>query len=272
MKCFSLKCVCMKNEYDTHIIPLLRRMSNLEELTLDVLNHNRATFIDGTHINNKILVHMPRLDKFTFCISAQIKLHKLVHYLSKDDIQRTFTNIEYKQVDCILGYYLATAMCHVFSVPCVFKTIEYIGKTFPQIVVRHVTSLSVHDIVPFQHEYFIRIARSFPMLRNLCVINFQSQSLVSDRVNSNDSIIEYPYLSSLGLYTCHIDYVEQFLNNTKTYLPRLTELTADYEQLTIVTENFTRNITRLNCAKIKELFLERPLVHSKDFYVYFPLL
>ena len=169
-------------------------------------------------------------------------------------------------------YLLIDAMCHVFSLPFMFHDIEYIGITFPSTIFRTVTHLSVHDQVPFQHEYFIRIARCFTMLRNLRVINFEPQSIISDIVNSDDSIIEYPYLNSLGLYCCHIDYVEQFLNNTKTHLPRLTELTARYEQLTIVTENFIRNITRLNCVNIKKLILESPLVHSKDFYDYFPLL
>ncbi|CAF4940168.1 unnamed protein product [Rotaria sp. Silwood2] len=94
-------------------------------------------------------------------------------------------------------------------------------------------------------------------------------------MNSNDnqlcSIVEYPYLILVRLGRSHIDYYEQFLNDTKTHLPRLTALTVNYDQLTIVTENFTRDATRLNCANVKELIIQRTLVHSKDFYVYFPV-
>jgi hypothetical protein len=35
---------------------------------IDINNKDRMKFVDGTQINNEILVHMPRLDKFTFHI------------------------------------------------------------------------------------------------------------------------------------------------------------------------------------------------------------
>ncbi|CAF1663445.1 unnamed protein product, partial [Rotaria sp. Silwood1] len=95
LKCFSLTCRCYTNEYDSQVLPLLHRMSNLEELTLDIVNHDRTTFVDGTQIHNQILVHMPRLHKFNFHINTRTELN-LVHDLSSDDIQRTFTNIGYE--------------------------------------------------------------------------------------------------------------------------------------------------------------------------------
>ncbi|CAF1244678.1 unnamed protein product [Rotaria sordida] len=277
MKCFSLKCRCRKNEYDTKILPLLRRMPNLEELTLNIINSKRITFVDGTQINNEILIHMPRLYKFIFNINTRTKPNDLVHYLSNDDIQRTFTNIGYEQVCCIVNYVnIGIGICHVFSLPFMFDYLEYIGNKFPPIDFSHVVSLGVYDSVPFEHEFFIRIGRFFPFLKELRVINFESQSHISSELNFHDnqlhSIVEYSHLISLILMTVHIDYVEQFLNDRKTHLPRLTTLTVDYDQLTIVTENFTRDITRLNCTKIKELTIEESREHSKDFYVYFPLL
>ncbi|CAF5014618.1 unnamed protein product, partial [Rotaria sp. Silwood1] len=96
LKCFSLTCRCFTDEYDTQILPLLRRMSNLEELALSIINQNRTTFVDGTQINNEILVHMPRLYKFDFNINTGTALHHLVHYLSSDDIQQSFINIGYQ--------------------------------------------------------------------------------------------------------------------------------------------------------------------------------
>ncbi|CAF1048749.1 unnamed protein product [Rotaria sordida] len=48
LKCFSLTCRCYTNEYDSQVLPLLHRMSNLEELTLDIVNHDRTTFVDAS--------------------------------------------------------------------------------------------------------------------------------------------------------------------------------------------------------------------------------
>ncbi len=91
--------------------------------------------------------------------------------------------------------------------------------------------------------------------------------------------VEHPYLTSLDIMFVHIDYIEQFLHESKTRLP---ELRIKYDQLPTVTENFTRNVTRLNCMKVKRLILESDLhdddgndemiVQPQDFDVYFPLL
>jgi hypothetical protein len=252
-------------------------MPNLKELTLYITIKNRTAFIDGTDIYNGILVHMPRLHLFNFCICTNTKTNLLVHHLSKDDIQRTLNNIKHQQMDCIVNYQYSTAICYVFSLPFMLEILRFIGNTFPSIVFNHVRSLSVKDEVPFKHEFFNRIAWSFPLLKELCVINIEPQSLISDEQKSNDnqlhSIIKYPYLISLRLGRVHIDYVEQFLNETKTHLPRLTELSVDYNQLTSVTENFIRDTTQLNCIKVKDLYVGETVVQpSKDFYVYFPLL
>jgi hypothetical protein len=67
-------------------------------------------------------------------------------------------------------------------------------------------------------------------------------------------------------------YIEHFLNETKTHLPRLTELKISYEDLKMVTENFTRDETRRNCAKAKRLIVNSSVVYPKDVYDYFPLL
>ncbi|CAF3425187.1 unnamed protein product [Rotaria socialis] len=227
MKCFSLECRCSTNQYDTHVLPLLRRMSNLEELSLNIINEKRTSCVDDTQINENILVHMPRLNKFTFYISTGTKLNHIVHHLSNHDIQRTFTNIGYQQICCFLNRISNGVICHAFSLPFAFDYLEYIGNTFPSMVFNHVIELAVHDILPFKHEFCMRITRCFPLLKIMRVLNSRPQLQLSHEFNSNDnqfhSIAEYPYLTSLSLLHSHTDYVEQFLNQTKTYLPRLTE-------------------------------------------------
>ena len=66
--------------------------------------------------------------------------------------------------------------------------------------------------------------------------------------------------------------MEHFLNETKTRLPRLTELTVDYLNLENATRYFTRVETRYNCAGVKRLFLRWPMIHPENFYRYFPSL
>ncbi|CAF1515009.1 unnamed protein product [Rotaria sordida] len=279
LKCFSLKGFnCFIDSYDNKILPLLRRMLNLEELTLYFTVANRTTFIDGTSIYNEILVYMPRLNKFNFGICTDIIIiNNLIHRLSKDDIQQTFTNIIFQQVECIVTYSCRRGKCYVFSLPFMFNDLDYIGNRFPTIIFTYVRSLKLEDEVPFEHEFFIRIAWSFPLLEKLSIMNLKRQSSIAKKLNCDDnqlySIVKFPYLTSIFFCDVHNDYVEQFLNDTKTHLPCLTKLTIVCNQLQLVTENFTRDRTRLNCINVKQLLnLGEPIVHSEDFYVYFPLL
>ncbi|CAF4599147.1 unnamed protein product, partial [Rotaria sp. Silwood2] len=107
LKCFSLKCYPEINEYDNKILPLLRRMSYLEKLTLYFRIENRDRFIDGTHLQNEILVDMPRLHSFNFYFSTHHNSADLFHHVSSQDIQRTFTNIGQQHVTSIVNYIYA---------------------------------------------------------------------------------------------------------------------------------------------------------------------
>jgi len=86
------------------------------------------------------------------------------------------------------------------------------------------------------------------------------------------SIIEYPHLTILDVEYAHRDYVEQFLNETKTYIPCLTEFQVSVDGLKAVTKDFTREETRRNCAMVKRIFGLEPFVDSKDLFLYFPSL
>ncbi len=132
----------------------------------------------------------------------------------------------------------------------------------------------VQDIVPFNHEFFVRVAQSFPLLKNFRILNSKSQSscnlnTFSPDNNQSNSIAEFPHLTYLDILCANINYLEQFLNERKTYVPCLTKLIVVYDNLRNVTNNFTREETRRNCAKMKKLMMTIPLVHSKDFYLYF---
>jgi len=251
-------------------------MYNLEQLTLYVSIENRTRFVDGFELENEILIHMPRLHTFIFYIKTQIEVDDSVLELSNEDIQRTFNNVRFSQVGCIAQYCFDEAVCHVFSLPFTSDRLEVIGNKFPNIIFRNVTFLYVLDLIRFKHEFFVRIAGSFPSLKFLRIINFESQLSDSDdlefHTSQSYSIVEYPHLTSLDIRFVHIDYVEQFLDESKTRLPHLTELHIEYDQLKTVTENFTRDATRLICSQVKRLIIKEVVVYPKDFYLYFPLL
>ncbi|CAF1141202.1 unnamed protein product [Rotaria sordida] len=274
LKYFYLQYDCLTDTYNSQILPLLRRMSNIEVLNLHLTMDNQTTFIDGKHIYNEIIVHMSRLHTFNFCFCTFIPLD----HLFKDDILQIFPSIIYQQVDCMIEYQDVDVKYHVFTLPFMFDYLPYIDNTFPNIIFNHVIRLVIEDEISLEHEFFMRIVRSFPLLKILHVINLMPQSPISNELDSNDNelystIIKFPYLTTLNLQYAYPDYIEQFLNDKKTHLPYLTKLTVGYYELKSVTRNFTNDRTRLNCMKVKQLNMSPKMsIHSEDFYAYSPSL
>ncbi|CAF3861201.1 unnamed protein product, partial [Rotaria sp. Silwood1] len=95
LKCFSLICYEKTDGYDNRVLPLLLRMIYLEKLTLYLRLHDRNIFVDGTHLHREILMHMSQLHTFIFYISTEIEINDTIDRLSDNDIQQTFTNIDY---------------------------------------------------------------------------------------------------------------------------------------------------------------------------------
>jgi hypothetical protein len=252
-------------------------LTYLEELPLYLFILGGSTFIAGTHLDNKILIHMPRLHTFTYYIASE---NDIVHSdipISNLDIQRTFINMEHRQMACMVDYYEPRIMiCRIFSLPFKFHRLQNIGNNIPNIVFESVTHLKLWDKDEFKHEFFVRLTRAFPFLQKLSIWNIKSPFLRCHEFHLRDkdwcSIVEYPHLISLNIKHVPSHYVEHFLNETKTHLPRLRELKVNSYNLKKVTKNFTRNETRCNCARVNRLIVEDLMVYSKDVYDYFPLL
>ncbi|CAF4475665.1 unnamed protein product [Rotaria socialis] len=277
LKCFSLKSFFQFKQYDK-ILSLVRRMSNLEKLTLYLPIKGRNRVIDGTYVQHDILDYMPQLHSFIFYICTYVETVDLFYKLSNEDIQQTLTNIGQQHVTSIVNYiHSHRAACSIFSLPFQFDYLKNLGNKFPNIIFSYVTYLLVQDTDPFEHEFFMRIARSFPLLKHLRIFNVESQVLDGLITFSSDncqlhSIIEYPHLTILDVQYAHRDYVEQFLNETNTFIPCLAEFEVSVNHLKAVTKDFTREETQRNCAKVKRIFPLGSLVYSKKFFLYFPSL
>jgi hypothetical protein len=121
----------------------------------------------------------------------------------------------------------------------------YITNDFPG------REISLHDKRPFEHDFFLRIAQSFPFIKKLSLHNYEPQQ--------NDHlqwlVIKYPYLIEIDLVKIYEDYVEEFLNNKKICLLNNVHIRVCYYSLKKVTEDFTRDATRINCSTIIRLIV-----------------
>jgi hypothetical protein len=115
------------------------------------------------------------------------------------------------------------------------------------------------------------------LIKIFSLTNEQSQQRkqLTKSINENNqeySIIKYLHLTKLDLFNVHDDYVEQFLHIEKTCLPKNIELKVAYKALQRVTHNFTRETTRINCAKISNLYSYDRFEISRQVRMYFPLI
>jgi hypothetical protein len=264
----------IKQYHHDQILSLLHRMIYLEQLTLYLRFDHQNVFIHPIDTLNEFLLYMSRLISLKFSLSIEYNREDLVDYLSNNDMKENYPRIGYEQIFNTVCYSRHTGTYNIFTVPFQFDAFMTLANKFPNIVFKYVIELWVRDMLPFEHEFFLRIAKAFPLLKKFYVTDLGQSSHsknTSDNIQSYE-IIQYPHLTLLDITRADISNVERFLNEKKTYLPCLTELHVNYEDLTMITNNFTRETTRNNCTNVTRLITGRQIVGSKDYYYYFPLL
>jgi hypothetical protein len=215
---------------------------------------------------------MPRLTEFIFSINTVVVIKDIkIDLASNEDIQRSFIGRGYGQV----GSYVHTELmenqgkCHVYSLPYQFKGFLHLNNSFQGGMFDKVRCLVMtEERRPFEHQLFKVISQDFTFLTELYISNDEPQK----NKQQTSTLIIFPHLRLLHLDLVHVDYVEQFLFEKNTDLPRLLNLTIRYESLVMVTNNFTNDAARVNCAKLKSLQIYDPFVRSENFDQYFPLL
>ncbi|CAF2802925.1 unnamed protein product [Rotaria sp. Silwood2] len=250
LKCLSLTCDVITNKYDELIVPLIRRMSNLEQLSLYLqISHNR-TFIDGNDLRKNIMDYLLHLKQFRCNIYSFIFIDNAIDLPSNEDVQ---CNLGNNQIISYVSYFPKNKMglCNIcsYSSSKTIKYYYYITNNFPGGLFKYVQQILLYDEYPFEHEFFIRISESFPIITYLSLTNPTSQKKKQSQP-TNLPIVKFNHLNKLSFDDVHDDYIEQFLFDTKTYLPNKVLLGIELVQLQIVTNNFTRLETRNNCAKL----------------------
>ncbi|CAF4196107.1 unnamed protein product [Rotaria sp. Silwood2] len=269
LKCFRLHCETITFVYDELVLPLLYRMSNLEKLDLYINVGERKTFFDGNDFKMNIINYMPQLNKFTFNICSLSSFYNDINLPSNEDIQKTFSNFNDKQIIYWTDYFpkVKKGYCHIYSYPYQLKYYNKITNNFPDGIFKYVRQVSLYDERPFEHEFFLRIAELFPFMEELTIHNEQRQINKQFRKSKNENqdlpIIKYPYLKQLDLIDTCIDYYEQFLFDTKINLAFGVRVYMVYELVKQVTRNFTRNRTRTNCAKINYVNLSSEIQYNR---------
>jgi hypothetical protein len=272
LKYFSLSSINKIFCYDDRIIPLLRRMINLEELILFLLIARfDSTVIDGIQLYDDILINMPRLNKFSFSINTHciVKNNIKIDFISNEDIQRSFSDKIYRQVKSYVNVEPERRVIksHIYSLPYQFENFVHLDNCFQGGMFDKVRYLAMYDRHPFEHQLFKVISQDFPFLKELIIDNI----IPPQNKQHSSSLITFPHVILLNLMEAHVDYAEQFLVNKNIHLPCLLDLYIKYESLAIVTNNFINDATRPTCAQLKRLHMDN-FVRPKNFHKYFPLL
>lgn len=236
-------------------------MLNLEELDLNLKLDRSEGFIDGNHFKENIICYMPRLKILKFNIRIFNDFCKQINLPSNKDIQNTFKDLTHIQGISYVGFCRKKQFryFHIYSYPYTKKYYDNISNNFPSGSFNSVRGVSLYDEQPFEYEFFLRIQKAFPCMKELTVINNKPQKnrlyIKSKNDNQDLLIIKFPNLTRLTLVEAHDDYVELFLVDTIMHFTHTVTLTVDYETIKRVTNDFTRNETRINCTKLRYLRL-----------------
>jgi hypothetical protein len=227
-------------------------------------------------LKNQIVNHMSRLNQFTFDIHSIMKMNNEIIFPSKEDIQKTFKDFQYAQVMSYIDHFRDKNeyQCHVYTYPSQMIYYQFLSNQFPGGYYPYVRVLSLYDEYPFEHQFFLQLVQSFPLIEKLTISNQERQRQRHKQFSK--SIVEYSHLIDLDIRNVHEDYVEQFLCDTKTSFRKSIRLHIIGDTLLRVTKNLTRKDTRINCAKVDNLLMWDSRQHqqswrsSKSFQEYFP--
>ncbi|CAF4234704.1 unnamed protein product, partial [Rotaria sp. Silwood2] len=140
---------------------------------------------------------------------------------SNEHIQYTFKDFKNNQIISYVDYFAEAqeGQCNVYSYPLTLRCYYNITNNFPGGLFKCVREVELYDEYSFEHEFFLRIEKSFSLMEKLTLKNKKPQNNKQYNKSKEDighlSVVEYPHLTDLILYEVHYDYIEEFLIDTK---------------------------------------------------------
>jgi hypothetical protein len=255
---FSLSSGYSGVSYEDVVIPTLQRMINLKKLSLSLEIDFQERFIDGNHLQDNVIRHMPRLEHFMFNIRSIIRPnYNPVHLSTNEEIRSTLTDLTKSPIVSYRDDFAkwGEGHCHIYTSPYSWMEYHYVSNSFASEVFSNVQHITCYDERPFEHSFFLRLAHSFPSMRVLTLTNQAAQLEKACQQPCDEKerlpVVRYPSLRKLELLEVHDDYVEQFLFETRTFFSNGMHVCNDRSQMKRVTKDFMRDETRLNCSKVK---------------------
>jgi hypothetical protein len=244
--------------YEQVVVPTLQRMINLKKFSLSLEIDWQERFIDGNHLKENVIRHMPRLEDFMFNIRSIMSLNSAsVHLPTNEEIRSTLTDLTKYPIVSYRDDFanLEDGHCHIYTSPYSWMVYHDVSNSFASEVFSNVQHVTCYDERPFEHSFFVRLAHSFPSMRVLTLTNRAAQ-LEKPRQRPCDEkerlpVVRYPALRKLELLNVHDDYVEQFLFATRTFFSNGMHVCNYRSQMKRVTHDFMRDETIMNCSKVK---------------------
>ncbi|CAF0810250.1 unnamed protein product [Rotaria sordida] len=251
--------------YEQCIVPLLRRLSNVEYLTLllaiDGTTSRLNNFVNGFDLEKDILSYMRHLHQFNFHIRT---IFENATHVEIDTIRQSFMKYQQESVDCAVDFFNNNyGQCQIYSLPFIGNRLDFISNRFPLFNMTKTFSmvtmlLLFDDVKSFENLFFARIARDLSHLKTLELFNELEQQ-EKTKVTTNN--IDFTHLSTLILFDIHMDYAEQFLY--RSHLPSLIEL-AIHEDILLAIITQDQQQARNNCSKVEHLVTLETLDDSID--------
>jgi hypothetical protein len=141
------------------------------KLDLSLLVWVKKTFLDGNDLKLNIINRMQLLNELRFNICSFSHFYNKINLPSNEDIQHTFKDFKNKQIISSTDYFqgiklgqIKYSQCYIYLYPYKLKDYNNITNNFPGGLFRCVRKVSLFDEHPFEHEFFLRISQSFPLL------------------------------------------------------------------------------------------------------------
>ena len=139
-------------------------MINVDEICLEFLSPSKYITDDNT-LAEFFLNKLPRLNKFTYNIGSMIRLGNQFITSSNEDYKNTFKNFNGLMISNAYHFSkMKVLYSHIYSYPYRWICYQYITNNFPGGLFKCVRGISLYDEHLFEHEFFLRISKTFPFI------------------------------------------------------------------------------------------------------------